>query len=90
MQTAIRALQEVDSLAKRQRTALSRSKNVLIGVFDAGAASIGSHSFQKHEVLIDSDSLLSSLPSGPEMSDPEKKYWKLQKSLLLFRGRLYV
>ncbi len=90
MQTAIRALQEVDPLAKRRRTALSRSKSVLIGVSDAGTASVGSHSFQKHEVSIDSDSPLSSLPSGPEMSDPEKEYWRLQEGLLLFRGRLYV
>ena len=90
MQTAIRALQEVDPLAKRRRTALSKSRNVLIGVSDAGSASVGSHSFQKHEVSIDSDSPFSSLPSGAEMSDPEKEYWKLQDSLLLFRGRLYV
>ena len=90
MQTAIRALQEVDPLAKRRRTALSRSKSVLIGISDAGTASVGSHSFQKHEVSIDSDSPLSSLPSGSEMSDPEKEYWRLQEGLLLFRGRLYV
>ncbi len=90
MKTAIKALQEVDSLAKRRQTALSRSKNVVIGVFDAGTASIESYSFQKHEVSIDSDSPLLSFPSGTEMSDLEKEYWNLQKSLLLFRGRLYV
>ena len=90
MQTAIRALQEVNPLAKRRQTTLSRLKSVLIGVFDAGTASIGSHSFQKHEVLIDSDSPLLSLPSGPEIFDQEKEYWKLQEGLLLFRGRLYV
>ena len=90
MQTAIGALQEVDPLAKRRQTALSGSKNVLIGVFDAGTASIGSHFFQKHEVSIDSDSSFLSLQSDPEMSDPEKEDWKLQEGLLLFKGRLYV
>ncbi len=40
MQTPIRALQEVDPLAKRRKTALFRSKNVFIAIFDAGTASI--------------------------------------------------
>ena len=38
MQTAIKALQEVDPLAKRRRTLLSRSKDVLIRIFDAEKA----------------------------------------------------
>ena len=74
----------------RWQTALSRTKSVLIGVSDTGTASVRGHFFQKHEVSIDSDSLLLSLPSVPEMSDPEKEYWRLQEVLLLFRGRLYV
>ena len=39
-QTPIRAFQEVDTLAKRQKTTLFKSKNVFIGIFDAGTASI--------------------------------------------------
>ena len=74
LQTAIEALQEVDPLAICRRTAISRSKSVLIGVSDAGAASVEGQSFQKHEVLIDIDSPLLSPLSAPEMSDPEKEY----------------
>ena len=72
------------------QTTLSRSKNVLIEVFDAGTALVGGHFFQKYEVSIDSDSLLSSLPSGPKISDPEKEYGRLQEGLFLFRERLYI
>ncbi len=90
MQTAIRALQEVNLLVKYRYTALSKSKNDLIGVFDAGTASIKSHSFQKHEVLIANNSPLSTLLSDPEIYDTEKEYWELQEGLLLFRERLYI
>lgn len=74
MQTAIKALQEVDPLAISRQTALSRSKRVLIGVSDAGTPAVGGHSFQKHEVSIQNDLMLSSLPSGAEMFDPKKEY----------------
>ena len=68
-----------------QQTALSRSKSVLIEVSDARTASVGGHFFQKHEILIHSDSPLLFLPLGPKMSDLEKKYLRLQEDLLLFR-----
>ena len=74
MQTAIRALQEVDPLAMHWQIALSKLKSVQIEVSDAGTVSVRGYSFQKHEVLIESDSPLLSLPSGAEMSDPEKEY----------------
>ena len=77
MQTAIKALQEVDLLAMRRQIALFKLKSVLTRVSDAGTVSVGGHSLQKHEVLIESDSPLSSYPSGAKASDPEKEYWKL-------------
>ena len=45
IETAIRALQEVDFLAIHWQTVSSRSKSVLIGVFDAGTASVEGHFF---------------------------------------------
>ena len=45
MKTTIRALQEVDPLAIRLQTTLSRSKSVLIGVSDSGIASVECHFF---------------------------------------------
>ena len=90
MQTAIKALQKVDPIAICQQTALSRSKIVLIGVFDTRIASVGGHVFQKHEFLIDNDLSLLSLPLSSEMSDYEKECWRLQKGLLLIRRRLYI
>ena len=74
MQTAIKALQEVDPLAMHRQIALSKLKGVLIGVSDVRTVSVRGHSFQKHEVSIESDSSLSSLSSGAEMSDLEKEY----------------
>lgn len=56
------------------QTTLSRLKSILIDVSDAGTALVESHSFQKYEVLIDTDLPLSSFPSSPEIFDPEKKY----------------
>lgn len=64
MQTAIRALQEVDPFATRRRTALSKSKNVLIGVSEVRTISVGCHSFRKHEVSIGSDSPISIAARG--------------------------
>ena len=90
MQTVIKGLQEVDPLTMHRQTTLSKLKSVLIDVSNAGIASVGGDSFQKHEVSIDGDSPFSSLPSSPEMSDLEKEYWRLQEGLLLFKGRLYV
>ena len=45
MQTAIKALREVDPLAIRWQTALSRSKRVLIGVSNSETVSVGCHFF---------------------------------------------
>lgn len=90
MQTTIKALQKVDPLTIYWQTALFKLKSVLIGVFDAEIALIKSHFFQKHEVSIESDSLLLFFLSLTEISDPKKKYWKPQKGLLLFRKRLYI
>lgn len=90
MQTAIKVLQKVDPLAMRRQTALSKSKSIFIEVSDARIAVVGSHSFQRHEILIESDSPLLSLSSDAKMSDPEKEYWALQEGLILFRERLYI
>ena len=90
MQTTIRALQEVDLLAIGRKTALSRSKSVFIEVFNAKTVIVEGHVFQKHEVWIDSDLPLLFLPLVPEISDPEKEYWRLHKGLLLFKKMLYL
>ena len=50
MQIAIKALQEVDPLAKRQRVALSRSEHILISVSQTGSAQLGNYSIQRQEV----------------------------------------
>lgn len=95
MQTAIKALQEVDPLAMRRQTALSRSRSVLIGVSDPGTASVEGHSFQKHEVSIESNLPLLSLLSGAEISDLEKNigdcgraYFSSEKSCMYHLGPL--
>lgn len=46
IQTAIRALQDINSLAKHWQTALSKSMIIFIRVFDTKIASIYSHCFQ--------------------------------------------
>lgn len=74
MQTAIRALQEVDPLIIYWQTVLSRSKSVLIRVSITRTSSIRDYFFQKHEILIESDLSLSSFLLGIEISDPEKEY----------------
>lgn len=74
MQTTIRALQKVDTLAIYRQTVLSKLKSVFIRVFDNGTASVKGNFFQKYEVSINSHRPLLFFSLSPEISDPEKKY----------------
>ena len=84
MQIAIKALQEVDPLAKRQRVALSRSEHILISVSQTGSAQLGNYSIQRQEVSDDRNPPL--LLLGSHSSQKQEVSVDCDSPLLLLGG----
>ena len=83
MQIAIRALQKVDSLVKRQRVALSRLEHILISVSQTGSTQLGNYYIQRQKVSDDRNSLLSLL--GSHSSQKQEVSVDCDSPLLLLR-----
>lgn len=72
IQTAIRALQEVDPFAKCWRAAFLKSNEILITLLDTFKAHLEVSNLKQPNVDDNSNSPLSSFSSSEDISDPEE------------------